>query len=40
MTAIDGPPEPALSAKDPQKRLDEQKAAREKSCQGKEDTRN
>ncbi|HZF56712.1 MAG TPA: cytochrome c [Polyangiaceae bacterium] len=40
MSRIDGPPEPVLTEKDPQRRLDEQKAAHEKACQGKEDTRN
>ncbi len=39
MTRIDGPADPPLTEKDPQKRADERKAEREKVCQGKEDTR-
>lgn len=40
MARIDGPPEPTLSEKDPQKRAEERKRERARVCQGHEDTRN
>jgi cytochrome c551/c552 len=40
MERVDGPVEPQLSEKDPDKRAEERKRERERVCQGKEDTRN
>jgi cytochrome c551/c552 len=39
MAKIDGPADPALAEKDPQKREEERKRERLKACQGREDTR-
>jgi mono/diheme cytochrome c family protein len=39
MHRIDGPAEPALIEKDPEKRAEEKKRAREEACKGHEDTR-
>ncbi len=39
MAAIDGPADPAVAEKDPEKREAAQKAAREEACKGHDDTR-
>ncbi|HEY4117738.1 MAG TPA: c-type cytochrome [Byssovorax sp.] len=40
MANVDGPADPPLDERDPQKRAEERKRERERVCQGKEDTRN